>query len=295
MFDIARVLIVVPLLLLGWGAIAQPLAPVRFLLTFDDGPDLGVPSLTTTIQQQLAQNPVMPGVKGLFFVQATHKRHGDSDQGRQLMRDTCAAGHLVGLHSGTPRGHIPHPRLAPEELAQSLLQGNQAIEQQCPGHVAFVRPPDWVYTDATLAAYQSAQLEMLQADASVNDGKIYGWIVSLQRRSHLRNSLERVAQVRAAGHLPEVDGVLPVIVALHDTNSYTAEHMTEYLQILVEESAAVGLPLASAPFYADRDAIARAAHARAQKQRYVCGKTALAAPIAVRLGLKDGDARRGCF
>ncbi|MES2947872.1 MAG: polysaccharide deacetylase family protein [Pseudomonadota bacterium] len=296
MFDIARALFVLPLLFLAWGgATAQPLAPVRFLLTFDDGPDLGTPSLTEKIQQQLAHNPVMPGIKALFFVQANHTRHGDSDLGRKLMRDTCAAGHLMGLHSGTPRGHIPHPRLAPAELAESLLQGNLAIEQQCPGRVSFVRPPDWVYTDATLAAYQSAQMEMLQADASVNDGKVYGWIISPRRRAHLHNSLERVARVRAAGLLPEVDGVLPIIVALHDTNSYTAEHMTEYLQILVEESAAVGLPLAGAPFYADRDAMVRAAHVRAQKQLYVCDKTALAAPIAVRLGLKEGDARRGCF
>ena len=295
MLDIARTLLVLPVLLFAHCVCAQPLAPVRFLLTFDDGPEIGVPSLTAKIQRQLAHNPVMPGIKALFFVQSVHKIHGDSDVGRQLMRDTCTGGHLLGLHSGTPRGHVPHPRLAPDELVESLAQGNLAIEQQCPGKVTLVRPPYWVYTDATLAAYRNAQMEMLQADASVNDGKIYGWIVSLRRRSHLRSSLERVAEVRAAGLIPEADGVLPVIVALHDTNSYTAEHMTEYLQILVEESAAVGLPLARAPFYADSDAIARAAHVRAQKQLYVCDKTALATPIAVRLGLKDGDTRRGCF
>lgn len=295
MFDIARTLFVLPLLLLTLGANSQSLAPVRFLLTFDDGPAIEEPSLTLKIRRQLAHNPVMPGIKAVFFVQSAHKDHGGNDLGRQLMRDTCADGHLLGLHSGTPRGHVPHPRLAPDELAASLSQGNQAIEQQCAGKVTFVRPPDWVYTDATLAAYEKAQMEMLQADASVNDGKIFGWTASLRRRSHLRSSLVRVAQVRAAGQLPEVDGVLPVIVALHDTNPYTAEHMTEYLQILVEESAVVGLPLANAPFYADRDAIARAAHVRAQKQLYVCDKTALATPIAVRLGLRDGDARRGCF
>lgn len=295
MFDIARALIVLLLLSTTLVAGAQPLAPVRFLLTFDDGPAIEEPSLTLKIQRQLAHNPVMPGIKALFFVQSVHRAHGGSDTGRQLMLDTCAGGHLLGLHSGTARGHLPHPRLTPDELAESLVQGNLAIEQQCPGKVTVVRPPDWVYTDATLAAYEKVQMKMLQADASVNDGKIFGWTVSLRRRSHLRSSLERVAQVRAAGQLPEVDGVLPIIVALHDTNSYTAKHMTEYLQILVEESAGVGLPLADSPFYADRDAIRRAAHVRAQKQLYVCDKAALATPIAVRLGLKDGDNRRGCF
>lgn len=295
MFEFARVLAVLPLLLFSWGATAQGLPPVRFLLTFDDGPDTGVSSSTVRIQQQLLHNPVMPGVKALFFVQSAHKNRGGNELGRQLMRETCAAGHLVGLHSGTPRGHVPHPRLAPDELAESLQQGNLAIQQQCHGAVQFVRPPDWVYTDATLAAYRAAQMDMVQADISANDGKIYGWIISLRRRSHMRDSLERVAQARMAGQLPEVDGVLPVIVALHDTNSYTAEHMTEYLQILVEESAAVGLPVASEPFYTNPLGLARAAHARAERQLYVCGKTALSAPIAVRLGFKDGDTRRGCF
>lgn len=295
MSAIARVLFGLLLSLPAWGAVAQVLPPVRFLLTFDDGPDIGTPSLTLKIQDQLAHNPVMPGVKAMFFVQSVHKNHGDSEVGRQLMRATCAAGHVVGLHSGTPRGHVPHPRLAPDELSQSLLEGNRAIEQQCPGAVQFVRPPDWVYTDATLAAYQDAQLQMLQADVSANDGKIYGWIVSVRRRSHIRSTLERVARAREDGQLPQMDGVLPVVVALHDTNWYTAEHMTEYLQILVEESAAVGLPLSNEPFYASPEGLARAAHARAQHQLYVCDKTALSTPIAVRLGLKNGDARRGCL
>lgn len=290
-----RILFAAVLLLCGSGLGAQTLAPVRFLLTFDDGPDIVAPSSTVKVLRALAQNPVMPGIKALFFVQSVHKQHGDSDVGRQLMRDTCAGGHVLGLHSGTPRGHVPHPRLAPDELAESLVLGNLAITQQCPGPVRFVRPPDWVYTDATLSAYQEAQLEMLQADASANDGKIYGWTISLRRRSHLRNSLERVAQVRAAGLLPEADGVLPVVVAFHDTNLFTADRMAEYLQILVEESAAIGLPLSETPFYADRDTLERAAHVRAEKRLYVCDKTALATPIAVRLGLKTGDSRRGCF
>nr|WP_295787224.1 polysaccharide deacetylase family protein [Rhodoferax sp.] len=295
MFETARALVTLSLLVCTWSAIAQALPPVRFLLTFDDGPSLWQPSPTTKILTQLAYNPVMPNVSALFFVQAVHRAHGGSDAGRQLIRQTCAAGHVLGLHSGSPRGHITHPSLAPQELAESLSQGNLAIEQECPGAVGFVRPPDWVYTDATLAAYDVAHLEMLQADISANDGKIYGWNISLRRRAHLRKGLERVELARSAGQLPTVDGVLPVIVAFHDTNTYTAEHMTEYLQILVEESAAIGLTLANQPFYANAPSLTRAAHARAEKQLYVCDGVALSAPIAVRLGLSSGDKRRGCF
>ena len=295
MFEIARGFNALFLLVATWSAVAEPLPPVRFLLTFDDGPSLWSPSPTVQVLAQLARNPVMPNVSALFFVQSVHHAHGGSDAGRQLMRETCVAGHVLGLHSGSPRGHIPHPSFPPEELAQSLAIGNLAIAQECPGSVRFVRPPDWVYTDATLAAYKVAQLEMLQADVSANDGKIYGWNISLRRRGHLRRGLERVALARAAGQLPEVDGVLPVIVAFHDTNTYTAEHMTEYLEILVQESASAALPLASEPFYSDPQSLARAAHARAEKQLYVCDTAALSTPIAVRWGLSAGDKRRGCF
>jgi peptidoglycan/xylan/chitin deacetylase (PgdA/CDA1 family) len=295
MLEIARSLVTSLLCCAAAVAVADPLPPVRFLLTFDDGPSLWSASPTTRIRDQLAHNPVMPGVKALFFVQAVHKDHGGSDAGRRMMRETCAEGHVLGLHSGSTLGHIPHPRFSPTELAESLRAGNLAIEEQCPGHVRFVRPPDWIYNDATLAAYQEAHLSMLQADISANDGKIYGWNISLRRRSHIRSGLEKVAQARLAGQLPEVDGVLPVIVALHDTNTYTAEHMTEYLQILSEESAAAALPLASEPFYTDPQSLSRAAQVRAEKQLYVCNGAALSTPLAVRIGLKAGDPRKGCY
>ncbi len=278
----------------GAGASAST-APVRFLLTFDDGPSLWPSAPTQVIQQQLADNPYQRGIKAVFFVQTAHAAHGGDPRGQQLMRDTCAAGHLMGLHSGSARGHVPHPRLAPEELTATLAAGRDTIEQLCPHKLELVRPPDWVYTEATLAAYRAAGLGMLQADISANDGKIYGWTVSLRRRSHIHKLLQQVAAVRAADGLPEVDGALPVVVAFHDTNVYTSQHMTEYLQILLEESTAVGLPVAAQPFYTDLDSLNRAAQARATRGRYVCDGRSLSAPILVRWGLVQGDLLRDCF
>ena len=55
----------------------------------------------------------------------------------------------------------------------------------------------------------------------------------------------------AAGELPVVGGVIPLVVTFHDTNTYTAHHMQEYLRILTEEAANVGLVLAPKPFYDD--------------------------------------------
>ncbi|HKU47661.1 MAG TPA: polysaccharide deacetylase family protein, partial [Burkholderiales bacterium] len=47
------------------AGVETPPAPVRFLLTFDDGP---APS-TAQVLQTLAANPVQPGIKAVFFVQ----------------------------------------------------------------------------------------------------------------------------------------------------------------------------------------------------------------------------------
>ena len=53
------------------------------------------------------------------------------------------------------------------------------------------------------------------------------------------------------------------MVTFHDTNTYTAHHMQEYLRILTEEAANVGLVLAPKPFYDDAASIERAARVRA--------------------------------
>jgi len=67
----------------------------------------------------------------------------------------------------------------------------------------------------------------------------------------------------AAGWIKPVDGVIPVVVTFHDTNTYTAEHMAEYLGMLVELAREAGLPLSSPAFYDTRGSLEAAAHARA--------------------------------
>jgi len=274
----------------AWAA-----APIRFLLTFDDGPSLWRSTPTQRIQAQLADNPTMPGIKAVFFVQTAHRDHGGSAAGQKLMHDSCEAGHLLAVHSGSPRGHIPHVKLAPEELAQSLQDGRLAIQAQCKQAVTLVRPPDWEYNDATLAAYQAAGMGMLLSDLSANDGKIYGWIISLRRRSHLHRELENAAKAYAQGALPEVDGVTPLVMTFHDTNPYTADHMSEYLQILVEEARAVGLPLAEEPFYKRTDELERAAQRRASEVRFVCDDVSRSVTFAERWLQRGADLRRGCI
>ncbi len=242
---------------------AARLAPVRFLLTFDDGPDSGPDGSTPLILRQLADNPVAPGIKAIFFVQTAHPRRGGAPAGQAQMRDTCAQGQLMAVHSGVVEGHVPHTKLASDVLAASLRRGQGDIAVQC-GHVTkVVRPPDWGYDTRTEAVYRQVGLDMLMADANARDGKIYGWHISLRRRPHMRHELERVGQAMVAGRLPSVDGVTPVIVAFHDTNDFTASHMTEYLRILVDTARDNGLPLADPPFYTDTEAAGRATMVRA--------------------------------
>lgn len=244
-------------------ATAQRLAPVRFLLTFDDGPDSGPDGSTPLILRQLADNPVTPDVKAIFFVQTAHPRRGGGAAGQAQMRDTCAQGQLMAVHSGVVEGHVPHTKLPPDVLAASLRRGEADIATQC-GHVTkVVRPPNWSYNAATQAVYAQVGLGMLMADANARDGKIYGWHISLRRRPHMRHELERVGQAMTAGRLPTVDGVTPVIVAFHDTNDFTASHMTDYLRILVDTARDNGLPLADPPFYTDTKAAEHAVLARA--------------------------------
>ena len=63
--------------------------PVRFLLTFDDGPSLAQPyNPTSAVLDQLADNAVQPQIKAVFFVQTRSPGAGGAPFGQQLLRRT---------------------------------------------------------------------------------------------------------------------------------------------------------------------------------------------------------------
>jgi peptidoglycan/xylan/chitin deacetylase (PgdA/CDA1 family) len=242
------------------------LPPARFLLTFDDGPSSFTwYNPTRAVLDTLADNDVQPGIKAVFFVQ-TRARGAGTPQGQALLQRTRAEGHVLALHSGTARGHIDHRHLSQAELDQSLRDGIQDLTALTGRAPTLIRPPYWNWTHATLAAYQAHGLSMLLTDVHARDGLAYGWTISLHRRSHFREGLARVRT--QAGTLPVQDGVLPVIITFHDTNTFTASHLQEYLHILLEESRQVGLPIATPPFYNDGNEIEEAALLRARTGRY---------------------------
>lgn len=242
-------------------------APVRvasrFLLTFDDGPSISEGNNpTVSILEQLANNGVQPNIKAIFFVQTRNRNGGGTEYGRKLLRREHAENHLIGVHSGSPRGHVSHVRMPPEELQESLRDAVEDIAAA--GNTPlFVRPPFWAYTADTLALYSDNRLNMLLSDVKAYDGVIWGVNFSLRRRSNIHNELLRVRDEISLGRIPVVDGAAPIVVTFHDPNTFTASHMEEYLQILIEEAERVGLPLSIKPFYDDPTELARAALRRA--------------------------------
>lgn len=256
------------LLLSACSSLAPPqpnpeIEPIRFLLSFDDGPSASTrDNPTEQILDTLADNPIQPGIKALFFVQTRAAGAGGSVQGQALLRRQQREGHLLGFHTATP-GHSNHRFLSPAALNQSLKDGVADLTAISGAAPRLVRPPFWNYDERTFAAYQAHGLRLLLTDLSANDGKTWGINGSLRRRSNLRDQLARAAQQISVGALPAVDGVIPVVVTFHDLNPYTARHMQEYLQILLDVAEDVGLAADKQPFYDQRDALQRAALRRA--------------------------------
>ena len=248
------------------AAVSAPVPhPARFLLTFDDGPSLLQPyNPTTVILDQLADNAVQPRIKAVFFVQTRSPSAGGTPYGQEILRIIRDEGHVIGLHSGSARGHKNHRYLSPAELGQSLTDGISDIRALSGHYPTLVRPPYWSFNARTQAEYHAHGLDMLLTDINARDGKIWGWHISLRRRSHFRAKLAEVRRAIEEDRLPVVDGVVPVVVTFHDTNDFTASHMEEYIRIIVEEARRVGLPVAPEPFYNDGPTIERIARLRAE-------------------------------
>ncbi len=238
-------------------------APIRFLLTFDDGPSAAEQSNPTVqVLATLDHNHLQPGVKAIFFTQTRAPNGGGSERGRQLLRREYEQGHLLAFHSATP-GHSNHRYLSPEALELSLQRGVADLEAVTGKPPTLVRPPFWNYDARTLDAYHRHGMQMILTDLSANDGKIWGVNFSWHKRSNMLTHLAQVRQRWTAGTLPLVDGAHPVLVTFHDVNSYTARNLEEYMEILLDVARELELPTTAKPFYDRRDDIERAALASA--------------------------------
>jgi peptidoglycan/xylan/chitin deacetylase (PgdA/CDA1 family) len=235
--------------------------PIRFLLTFDDGPSpMNYMNPTESVLADLASNPIQPGIKALFFVQT--RGATIYPLGQSLMKREYTEGHLIGLHTAT-NGHRNHRFMPPADFLASLDTGIDDITKATGVAPKLVRPPFWSYDARTFAAYQDHGMGMMLTDLSANDGVIWGFNASFHKRSNLYKHLAVMRPQLAAGTLPVVDGVVPIIVTFHDVNSYTARNLIDYLQILLDVAKDLNIPVSSTAFYNSRIELERAAHARA--------------------------------
>jgi peptidoglycan/xylan/chitin deacetylase (PgdA/CDA1 family) len=257
-------------LLMGCAAVGpapenvRALPPIRFLLTFDDGPSAALTNNPTErIVNVLADNTIQPGMKAVFFVQTRWPGAGGSVVGRRLLQRMTAEGHVLGIHSGTERGHINHRTMSPVELHESLDKGKADIHESSNKVAGLVRPTFWAFDQSTLETYDRAGVSMLLTDLRARDG-VYAWYqVDPEDGGRLHRDFRHYLQRLANGRVSVVDGVAPVVVTFHDTNTFTAEQFSTYLETLVHVARGAGMRLANPPFYANADELLKAARARA--------------------------------
>jgi peptidoglycan/xylan/chitin deacetylase (PgdA/CDA1 family) len=234
-------------------------APVRFLLTFDDGPAAAADDNPTVhILEVLAHNPYQDNIKAVFFTQTRAWHGGGTAVGRSLIRREFAEGHVVALHSATTF-HSNHRFMSREHLDETMQFGVDDLVAETGVAPKLVRPPFWAYDAGTLASYQAHGLKMLLTDLNANDGKIYGINFSWHKRSNMLTHLAETRKRWAGGEMPAVDGVTPVVVTFHDVNTYTSRHIEEYMEILLDVARELNVPLADKPFYDNHDELERAA------------------------------------
>ncbi len=238
-------------------------APIRFLLSFDDGPSAVQPdNPTEKVLKVLQTNPYQADIKAIFFTQTRAVNGGGTEFGRSLLKKEVEAGHLLAFHTATPR-HSNHRYLNEQELIASLELGIADLTDITGTPPKLVRPPFWNFDARTLGIYHSHGLRMLLTDLSANDGIIYGINFSLTKRKNMRKLLLALRSDWCENAMPVVDGVTPIVVTFHDINPYTANHLEEYLDILLDVARELEMPTSSKAFYDDRAEIERAALARA--------------------------------
>lgn len=220
---------------------------LRFLLTFDDGPH----AYTGKVLEQLARNSVQEDIKAIFFVQTRHPKGGGSAEGQAMLAIEHGEGHLLGLHTGTPRGHVSHTGMTPTDLDRSLMDGKEDLDRITGKPPLLVRPPYWLFNSSTLSRYNQHQLHMMLSDVKAFDG--VNWGIHLLRRLSFRSQLAGLRAHFLRGALPVVNRCIPVVVTFHDTNTFTADHLEEYLRLLTDEATDLGLPLHPKPFFNHAD------------------------------------------
>ncbi len=162
-------------------------------LTFDDGPH---PAGTPAVLQELDRH----GLRATFYVVAAHaRRHPD------VLRETVAAGHELGLHGGP---HVPHGLLPPLALARVLGRAQAEIEEVAGVEVRSVRAPFGAASLGTLRYAARHGLPLVSWSR---------WGRDWEPRATAASIARRIARDVTGGD----------ILLLHDSDAYSAPRSWE--------------------------------------------------------------------
>jgi peptidoglycan-N-acetylglucosamine deacetylase len=136
-----------------------PKRPDEIALTFDDGPN---PEVTPRLLEVLAR----AGVRASFFVIGRFVRECPG-----LVREICAAGHLVGNHTMT------HPWLAwqtERRVREELSGASAAIEDVLGERVEYFRCPHGARRPAVLRVVREMRMVPVQWNVICQDWRLLG-------------------------------------------------------------------------------------------------------------------------
>lgn len=224
---------------------------MRVILSFDDGPHHVPPgtgkNYTENILRTLETNSVQDGIKAVFFVQTHTAIRGGSEVGRRLIAQTAAAGHVVGVHTGSTRDHVDHRLRAARPaydwnrdgvldgrdgangLQSDLLRAKARIKGLTGKEPGLVRPTYGATNRRARAAYRRLGLRMVFWHVDSRDAldrRLGPKVVEANVRGQLRE------QVRGGRGL--------IIVLFHDINSTTQAYLDDYLIAIYEAAEAEG-------------------------------------------------------
>ena len=198
----------------GWDlSLGRPGAR-EVLFTFDDGPN---PGTTDRLLPMLAR----ANIHAAFFVCGWRLESSEEPlrtRARQILRDTLAAGHVIGNHTVH---HYQLPTLAPERVRYEIEHNADLIEEVIGQRPHLFRPPYGAYSEDVRRHLVGRGNEL--------------WMWSIDPHDYLLvNDAEGVAQSIITNLGNHAGGT----VLLHDTHPWSVAAMPKIIRWLERENAA---------------------------------------------------------
>jgi peptidoglycan/xylan/chitin deacetylase (PgdA/CDA1 family) len=203
------------------------MAPVRILLTFDDGPHdgaLGGGNRTEQVLDALKHKRI----KAAFFVQTHAPNRLASPNGSRIGARIHAEGHLLAIHTGSFAEHRCHRWRCgqpPDILGSSngldsdMIRAKAAIRGFTGTDPQFVRATYGYTDDHCMEVYAHNRLQHIYWDLVSGDDAKTASHASVQ--AHLTAATKRAAI-----------GAVDLIYLLHDINRVTAEHISDFIEVI---------------------------------------------------------------